>query len=80
MIIESIVNFLLLIPNLILDTVSITQLPIVSFSVIGEVLGYFSFYIGNDILLAIFATVTFWVGLKSTLGLMLFIYKLIPLT
>lgn len=80
MIIESIVNFLLLIPNLILDTVSITQLPIVSFAVIGEVLGYFSFYIGNDILLAIFATVTFWVGLKSTLGLMLFIYKLIPLT
>ena len=41
---------------------------------------YGQYIMGADLFLAVLASAMFWIGLKATAGLLIFIWKLLPLT
>lgn len=80
MILEGLANFAMWIINLIFSGFSIISLPLSFVSVLIQFMNYGSWILGGDLLSIVFATVFGWLTFKFTAGLILFIYRLIPLT
>lgn len=49
-------------------------------STIGSITGFGSWIVGGDLLLLLVGSVTFWTATKLSIGLALWLWKLLPLT
>ena len=58
----------------------ILSLPSNFISLISNVLVYGIWVVGNDLLSIVIACVVYWFSLRATIGLALFIWRLLPLT
>lgn len=80
MIIEFITDALSGILKTVLSGISILSLPDNYSGLLSMVTGYGSFIIGSDVLTLFSLTVTFWFTIKLTVGIILFVWKLLPFT
>ena len=80
MIIELLVDFGCNIISSLFDGLAFFSLPINLISVLYQILCYGSWVVGADLLLVFASCVVLWWGLKATVGLGIFIWKLLPLT
>ncbi|MCC8024313.1 MAG: hypothetical protein LIP16_03295 [Clostridium sp.] len=55
-------------------------LPVDMINVLASILGYGNWIVGVDLLLVFAACVYFWTMTKLSIGLLLFIWRLLPLT
>lgn len=78
MIIESIFNLLFGVVDLLLSGVSVFNLNFGSISLINQILSFFGYVVGSDITLMLFSSVTFWLSVKFSLGVLIYVYRLIP--
>lgn len=56
------------------------SLPFDVASFLGTVTNYGAFCVGGDIMLSFCTSVMFWLGVKISLGIFLFIWRLLPFT
>lgn len=81
MIIELLVSFFCTIIIGAINTISFTiSLPLNIAYSISNYTGFFTFLIGNDLVLALIGTITFWFVVRTGFGIVLFIWRLIPFT
>lgn len=69
--------------SIIFGTVSIGEvvaLPVELLGVLTTLLQYGVWVVGVDVIALVFSTIFFWWGLKASLGLVIFVWKLLPLT
>lgn len=64
----------------ILCGVLILSLPVDLIGALATCVQYGQYVMGADLFLAVLASAMFWIGLKATAGLLIFIWKLLPLT
>ena len=55
-------------------------IPFDLMSTLGTITGFGSWIVGGDLLLLLVASVTFWTATKLSLGLALWLWKLLPFT
>ena len=80
MIIEFFINMFVAFLDTLISAVSMVTLPIDMISAITTVSAYGSWVVGSDLLL-IFATCVFtWTTIKIGIGLVLFVWRLLPFT
>ncbi|MGC6178130.1 hypothetical protein [Lacrimispora sp. 38-1] len=80
MIIEFFINMFVAFLDTLISAVSMVTLPIDMISAITTVSAYGSWVVGSDLLL-IFATCVFtWTTVKIGIGLVLFVWRLLPFT
>lgn len=80
MIFEFFINMFVTFLDTLISAVSIVTLPIDMISAVSTVSAYGSWVVGSDLLL-IFATCVFtWTTIKIGIGLVLFVWRLLPLT
>ena len=80
MIQESLIQFIC---NLLIAGCSgleILTLPTDFINVLTSILAYGVWVVGSDVLLLFSGSVLFWLTLKSSLGLVIWLWKLLPLT
>lgn len=64
-----------------LDLVSgSVSIPVGLMSALGNITGFGTYIIGADLILVFVGCVMFWTGLKLSIGLLLWLWKLMPLT
>ena len=61
-----------------IDLVSFVSIPIDSINVLSPILAYGNAIIGIDMIGIIIGNFIFWITLKATVGLVLFLYEKIP--
>ena len=59
---------------------TVVTLPVDFLNTLSTITGYGSYFIGGDLLVIFFSMIFFWMSLKIALGLVIFIWKLLPLT
>ena len=80
MIFEFFINMFVTFLDTLISTVSMITLPIDMISALSTVSAYGSWVVGSDLLM-IFATCVFsWTTIKISIGVILFIWRLLPLT
>ncbi|MGC6178118.1 hypothetical protein [Bacteroides xylanolyticus] len=80
MIIEFFINMFVAFLDTLISAVSMVTLPIDMISALSTVSAYGSWIVGSDLLL-IFATCVFtWTTIKIGIGLVLFVWRLLPFT
>ena len=80
MILNGLAFFAMWVVNLIFDGFSLVSLPVSFISVLIDIMNYGAWILGGDLLAIVFSCVFFWLTFKFSAGLILFIYRLIPLT
>lgn len=80
MILEGLASFAMWIIELIFGGFQLVSLPLNLVSTLIDFMKYGAFVLGGDLLALVFACVFFWLTFKFTAGLLLFLYRLIPLT
>lgn len=80
MILEILVNMFCALLDGLLNTASFVQIPVQGISVLATFTAYGSHIVGADLLMVFASMVTMWMGLKLTVGIGLFIWRLLPLT
>lgn len=63
-----------------IELFGVITLPTQMISALATITGYGAFIIGSDLLLIFATVVTFWFTVKCTIGLIVFVWKLLPLT
>lgn len=56
------------------------QVPIDIISVLATISGYGTWIIGSDVVLMICGSISFWLSFKLSVGVIKFIWQLLPLT
>ncbi len=80
MIVEFFINMFVAFLDTLISAVSMVTLPIDMISALSTVSAYGSWVVGSDLLL-IFATCVFtWTTVKIGIGLVLFVWRLLPFT
>lgn len=80
MIVEFFINMFVAFLDTLISAVSMVTLPIDMISALSTVSAYGSWIVGSDLLL-IFATCVFtWTTIKIGIGLVLFVWRLLPFT
>lgn len=80
MIIELLVTFGCTFLKGLLDVVSFLSLPVDLINVLSTITGYGSWVVGGDLLLIVLGCVVFWWGVKISIGLGVYIWRLLPFT
>ncbi len=80
MILEAIINIFCGILGGLLDTISFVQIPTQGIEVLATFTAYGTYVVGADLLLCFASVVFMWASLKLTVGVGLFIWRLLPLT
>lgn len=80
MIIDGLATFAMWIIELIFSGFQVISLPANLVSVVLDIMKFGAWILGADLLVIIFGNIFFWLNFKFTSGLVLFIYRLIPLT
>jgi hypothetical protein len=79
-IVEFFINMFVAFLDTLISTVSMVTLPIDMISALSTVSAYGSWIVGSDLLL-LFATCVFtWTTIKIGIGLVLFVWRLLPFT
>ena len=80
MIVEALFGFGGWIIELIFSGFNIITLPLNLTSALFDIMKFGAWIIGGDLFAIVFGNIFFWLGFKFVSGLILFIYRLIPLT
>ena len=80
MIVDGLLNLTMWFIELLFSGFSAISLPINLVSVLVTILKYGAWVIGSDLVVIIFTTIIFWLTFKLGAGLILFIWRLLPLT
>ena len=72
--------FVSVISGLFSSIADVVTLPVDLLNTLSTITGYGSYFIGGDLLVIFFSMIFFWMSLKIALGLVIFIWKLLPLT
>lgn len=80
MILEGLAGFAMNILSFIFDGFNFLSLPVSLISTLINIMKYGAWVLGGDLVAIVFGTVFFWLTFKFSAGLILFIYRLIPLT
>jgi hypothetical protein len=80
MILEALISFCTSIICTAVSLCGVITLPSNVISTLQAVTCYGSYVVGSDLLLIFCTTVTFWLTAKITVGLVLFIWRLLPFT
>lgn len=80
MIVEGVTGLAFSIIEFVFSTFQILSLPVNLISVLVDFMQVGAWVIGADLLGLVFSSVIFWLGFKFTAGLVLFIWRLLPLT
>lgn len=63
-----------------LNGLGVLPWPPALFGVLADITGFGVWVLGSDLILAFTAAVVFWIVLKMSLGVIIFIWRLLPLT
>lgn len=80
MVIEALLDFII---GLFMSTIAgfeVVKLPLEIIGVLTSILQYGVWIVGADVMALVFGSVFGWWALKGTLGLLVFLWKLLPLT
>lgn len=80
MIVEGLASFAIWILNLIFEGFTLISLPANFISFLITILEFGAWVVGGAFLSLVFSNIFFWLSFKLAAGLVLFIYRLIPLT
>lgn len=77
---EALISLCLGIFRLLFGTLEFIQLPTQIISTLGTILVYGNWVVGVDILSLFVASVVFWWGVHLSIGLAVWLWKMLPLT
>lgn len=80
MIVETLLGFAATLIQGLFSGLQILTLPLDFMTVLLDILCYGVWVIGADLVGIVFANIVFWLGLKFSIGLVIFIWRLLPLT
>lgn len=80
MIVETILQWAATFIQSLFSTLQIVTLPLDFLTVLFDILCYGVWVIGADMMAIILANITFWLGTRFAIGLVIFIWRLLPLT
>lgn len=80
MIVETLLDFVIYLFMSAISGFEVLKLPLEIIGVLTNVLQYGVWIVGADVMALVFGTVFGWWTLKATAGLVIFLWKLIPLT
>ena len=80
MILEFLINIVVNVLCGALTGMQILSLPVDLIGALATCVQYGQYVMGADLFLAVMASAMFWLGLKATAGLLIFVWKLLPLT
>lgn len=63
-----------------ISSLGVLHLPLDIAAFLGTVTNYGAFCVGGDIMFMFTSSVMFWFGVKCSLGIVLFIWRLLPFT
>ena len=80
MILETLINVFCVLLDGLLSGLSFVQIPEQGIAVLATVTAYGSYVVGADLLLCFASVVTTWMIFKFSVGIGLFLWRLLPLT
>lgn len=81
LIIQAIVNLFCNIIILAINSIgTFVSLPLSAAYSISQYTSFFTYLVGNDLIVALIGTLTFWFVVKTGFGVVLFIWRLLPFT
>lgn len=80
MILEFVINIAVTMFKGVLSTFSLLSLPVDMVATLANFLSYGNYVVGTDLLLLFSGSVFLWMGIKLSVGLFIFIWKMLPLT
>lgn len=80
MILEFLLNIVVNCLSGVMKGLQIVSIPTDAIHALVEIIVYGNYVVGTDILLLIFGSVMAWITIRCTVGLAVFIWKLLPLT
>lgn len=80
MIVESLLRWFSNFMQLMFSSFQAFTLPVELLAVLIELLAYGTWVIGADLMAIVIANIVFWMATKFTIGLALFVWRLLPLT
>lgn len=80
MIVETLLEFATSLIEGLFSGLSVLSLPLNLLTVLLDVFCYGVWVIGADLMAIVISSIVFWMGTKFTIGLVLFIWRLLPLT
>lgn len=83
MIIEGVIGLAFSIIDMIFSGLAALQFPTLPLNLITVLIDFMkvgAWVVGADLLGIVFSTIIFWLGFKFTAGLLVFIWRLLPLT
>lgn len=80
MILQGLASFAIWVLDLIFNGFNLISLPVSFISFLITILEFGAWVVGGAFLSLVFANIFFWLTFKLTAGLVLFVYRLIPLT
>lgn len=79
MIIEFFVNIVVTLLCGAVSGLKLLSLPVDMIGALATVIQYGSYVMGSDLFLLVMGSVMFWIGVKTTAGVLIFVWKLLPL-
>lgn len=80
MIFEVLINIVVALLCGLVNGMSLVSLPLDLVSAVATVIRYGNYVVGADLMLITFSCIAGWIGMRCTLGLIIFIWKMLPLT
>jgi hypothetical protein len=80
MIMEFLINIVKNLVLVLLSGFEVITLPTQMISTLATITGYGAYVVGADLLLIIASVIMFWAGVKASMGIILFIWRLLPFT
>lgn len=80
MVVESLVDMFINLMLLVCDTISLVPLPVAMMDVLFDILCYGTWIIGADFMAIFLSVVVGWFVARFTIGVVVFLWELLPLT
>lgn len=80
MIFEVLINVLCELLAAMMKGYNFVSLPLDAIAVLGEFCQYGAYIVGADLMLIFCSSVVFWMTVKGSVGLLLFLWRLLPFT
>ena len=80
MIVESLLHFAVNFIQMLFSGLHFVSLPLDLLTVLFDILCYGTWIVGADLMAIALASIAFWMATRFTMGLALFVWRLIPLT
>lgn len=80
MIVEFLLDMICGIVGGIIDGLQIVTLPVDLIATLAKITSYGNAIVGSDLMIIIGGCIGFWIALRASFGLAVFVWKLLPLT